>query len=120
MHVFLTGPVQIGKSTLLRASLDALQPQKLGGFRTVSAQPQADGSRPVDAEAKQPRQGNAQRKGHEEVHADAVQKPRHIGAEHVQRAVGEVRQFENAEDHRKANCHERVGTSDRNAVDELL
>ena len=44
MHVFLTGPVQIGKSTLLRASLDALQPQKLGGFRTVS---QADGSRPV-------------------------------------------------------------------------
>ena len=46
MHVFLTGPVQIGKSTLLRASLDALQPQKLGGFRTVSAQPQADGSRP--------------------------------------------------------------------------
>ena len=25
----------------------ALQPQKLGGFRTVSAQPQADGSRPV-------------------------------------------------------------------------
>ena len=47
MHVFLTGPVQIGKSTLLRTSLDALQPQKLGGFRTVSAQPQADGSRPV-------------------------------------------------------------------------
>lgn len=47
MHVFLTGPVQIGKSTLLCASLDALQPQKLGGFRTVSAQPQADGSRPV-------------------------------------------------------------------------
>ena len=47
MHVFLTGPVQIGKSTLLRASLDALQPQKLGGFRTVSAQPQADASRPV-------------------------------------------------------------------------
>ena len=47
MHVFLTGPVQIGKSTLLRASLDALQPQKLGGFRTVSVQPQADGSRPV-------------------------------------------------------------------------
>ena len=47
MHVFLTGPVQIGKSTLLQAALDALQPQKLGGFRTVSAQPQADGSRPV-------------------------------------------------------------------------
>ena len=35
MHVFLTGPVQIGKSTLLATSLDALQPQQLGGFRTV-------------------------------------------------------------------------------------
>ena len=47
MHVFLTGPVQIGKSTLLRAALEQLQPARLGGFRTVSAQPEADGSRPV-------------------------------------------------------------------------
>ena len=42
MHVFLTGPVQIGKSTLIAAALDAL-----GVFRTVSAKPEADGSRPV-------------------------------------------------------------------------
>ena len=47
MHVFLTGPVQIGKSTLLRAALDTIQPEQLGGFRTVSAAPEADGSRPV-------------------------------------------------------------------------
>ena len=31
MHVFLTGPVQIGKSTLIAAALDALQPERLGG-----------------------------------------------------------------------------------------
>ena len=29
------------------AALDALQPERLGGFRTVSAKPEADGSRPV-------------------------------------------------------------------------
>ena len=34
MHVFLTGPVQIGKSTLIAAALDALQPERLGGFRS--------------------------------------------------------------------------------------
>ena len=37
MHVFLTGPVQIGKSTLIAAALDALQPERLGGFRTVES-----------------------------------------------------------------------------------
>ena len=37
MHVFLTGPVQIGKSTLIAAALDAIEPERLGGFRTVSA-----------------------------------------------------------------------------------
>ena len=47
MHVFLTGPVQIGKSTLIADALDTLRPQRLGGFRTVSAKPEADGSRPV-------------------------------------------------------------------------
>ena len=47
MHVFLTGPVQIGKSTLIAAALDAIEPERLGGFRTVSAKPEADGSRPV-------------------------------------------------------------------------
>ena len=39
MHVFLTGPVQIGKSTLIAAALDAIEPERLGGFRTVSARP---------------------------------------------------------------------------------
>ena len=47
MHVFLTGPVQIGKSTLIAAALDQLQPERLGGFRTVSDAPAADGSRSV-------------------------------------------------------------------------
>ena len=47
MHVFLTGPVQIGKSTLIAAALEQLRPERLGGFRTVSAKPEADGSRPV-------------------------------------------------------------------------
>ena len=42
MHVFLTGPVQIGKSTLITAALDQLQPERLGGFRTVSDAPAAD------------------------------------------------------------------------------
>ena len=47
MHVFLTGPVQIGKSTLIAAALEQLRPERLGGFRTISAKPEADGSRPV-------------------------------------------------------------------------
>ena len=47
MHVFLTGPVQIGKSTLIAAALDQLQPERLGGFRTISDAPAADGSRSV-------------------------------------------------------------------------
>jgi len=36
-HLFLTGDIQIGKSTLLRRVLDALGPVRLGGFRTVTA-----------------------------------------------------------------------------------
>ena len=35
MHVFLTGPVQIRKSTLIAAALEQLRPERLGGFRTV-------------------------------------------------------------------------------------
>lgn len=47
MHVFLTGPVQIGKSTLIARTLEACQPARLGGFRTVSSAPEPDGSRSV-------------------------------------------------------------------------
>lgn len=35
MHVFLTGDLQVGKSTLIEKVLDRLRPSKLGGFRTV-------------------------------------------------------------------------------------
>ena len=37
MHIFLTGQVQVGKSTLLRRVLAELPPLRLGGFRTVTA-----------------------------------------------------------------------------------
>ena len=47
MHVFLTGPVQIGKSTRIRAALRALGITQPGGFLTVSSEPLADGSRTV-------------------------------------------------------------------------
>ena len=47
MHVFLTGPVQIGKSTRIRAALRALGIWQPGGFLTVSSEPLADGSRTV-------------------------------------------------------------------------
>lgn len=46
-HVFLTGAVQVGKSTLIERVLQALAPVRVGGFYTVSAPPQPDGSRPV-------------------------------------------------------------------------
>lgn len=38
MHVFLTGPVQIGKSTLIAAALDAIKPERLGGGSALSRQ----------------------------------------------------------------------------------
>lgn len=36
-HIFLTGDIQVGKSTLIRRVLAALGPLRLGGFLTVSA-----------------------------------------------------------------------------------
>lgn len=47
MHVFLTGAVQLGKSTRIRAALQALEILQPGGFLTVSSEPSADGSRTV-------------------------------------------------------------------------
>ena len=35
-HVFLTGEIQVGKSTLLRRTLEALGPLRIGGFLTVT------------------------------------------------------------------------------------
>lgn len=46
MHIFLTGAMQIGKSTVIGKTM-ALLPQKLGGYRTVSSEPDADGNRSV-------------------------------------------------------------------------
>jgi len=46
-HVFLTGPVQTGKSTRIRAALRVLKIAQPGGFLTVSSEPLADGSRTV-------------------------------------------------------------------------
>ena len=34
-------------AAIIAAALDAIEPEQLGGFRTVSAKPEADGSRPV-------------------------------------------------------------------------
>lgn len=36
MHIFLTGDIQVGKSTLIRKTLAALPPLRLTGFRTVT------------------------------------------------------------------------------------
>ena len=39
MHVFLTGPVQIGKSTLIAAALEQLRPERLQSRRRTAAGP---------------------------------------------------------------------------------
>lgn len=46
MHIFLTGPVQVGKSTIIRKTLDALQITP-AGFRSVSVPDLADGQMSV-------------------------------------------------------------------------
>ena len=46
MHIFLTGPVQVGKSTILRKTLEALQVTP-GGFRSVSVADLPDGAMSV-------------------------------------------------------------------------
>ena len=42
MHVFLTGDIQVGKSTLTKKVLTALGGVRLGGFRTVTVADRAD------------------------------------------------------------------------------
>lgn len=35
-HIFLTGQIQVGKSTLINKAISAISPEDIGGFRTVS------------------------------------------------------------------------------------
>ena len=44
MHIFLTGDVQVGKSTIIRKTLLALQLQAIGGFRSISVPDLPDGA----------------------------------------------------------------------------
>jgi nucleoside-triphosphatase THEP1/ADP-ribose pyrophosphatase YjhB (NUDIX family) len=46
-HLFLTGGVQVGKSTLIEKILESLPGLAPGGFRTLSAGPDAEGTRAV-------------------------------------------------------------------------
>ena len=47
MHIFLTGDVQVGKSTIIKKTLGALHLQTLGGFRSVSVPDLPDGAMSV-------------------------------------------------------------------------
>lgn len=47
MHYFLTGDVQVGKSTIIKKTLAALQLQAVGGFRSVSVPDLPDGAMSV-------------------------------------------------------------------------
>lgn len=47
MHIFLTGEVQVGKSTILQKTLSALRLSKVGGFRSVSVADLPDGQMSV-------------------------------------------------------------------------
>ena len=47
MHIFLTGDVQVGKSTIVRKTLAALKIKNPGGFRSISVQDLPDGAMSV-------------------------------------------------------------------------
>ena len=47
MHIFLTGDVQVGKSTIIKKTLAALQLQAIGGFRSISVPDLPDGAMSV-------------------------------------------------------------------------
>lgn len=47
MHIFLTGDVQVGKSTIINKTLAALKIEHLGGFRSVSVPDLPDGAMSV-------------------------------------------------------------------------
>jgi len=46
-NLFLTGPVQIGKSTAINRALEILNPANIGGFRTIGTNYTADGKSDV-------------------------------------------------------------------------
>ena len=47
MNLFLTGEVQVGKSTLIRRLLEAHPDLRVGGFRTIPGLPREDGTSDV-------------------------------------------------------------------------
>ena len=47
MHIFLTGDVQVGKSTIIKKTLAALKLRDIGGFRSVSVPDLPDGAMSV-------------------------------------------------------------------------
>ena len=47
MHIFLTGDVQVGKSTIINKTLAALKIERPGGFRSVSVPDLPDGAMSV-------------------------------------------------------------------------
>ena len=66
MHIFLTGDVQVGKSTIIKKTLAALQLQGVGGFRSVSVPDLPDGAMSVyliPAGDEHPMMGNWNRVG---------------------------------------------------------
>ena len=47
MHIFLTGDVQVGKSTIIKKTLAALKLRDIGGFRSISVPDLPDGAMSV-------------------------------------------------------------------------
>ena len=66
MHIFLTGDVQVGKSTIINKTLAALKIERPGGFRSVSVPDLPDGAMSVyllAAAEKAPAMGDFNRVG---------------------------------------------------------
>lgn len=66
MHIFLTGDVQVGKSTIIKKTLAALKLRDIGGFRSVSVPDLPDGAMSVyliPAGDEHPMMGNWNRVG---------------------------------------------------------
>ena len=44
MHIFLTGPIQIGKSTIIHKAISDMASEKLGGFRSITMKTKLPGA----------------------------------------------------------------------------